>query len=134
VIQLSALTPYVVVADGVVGVYRTALAVKAVIPTFEAWVAYDVTGWRVELTGGRTWHPFGIEVGIGPRLLPVAEPTPLGAVRELLVTALDRPSSIRDGSSLRATIYCFAAHIGWRDDDPSNCVPAPRTLDHPGDR
>jgi hypothetical protein len=132
VIKLSALMPYVVVADGVVGVYRTASSVKAVIPTFETWVAYDVTGWRVELTRGRTWRRWEIEIGVFPRLMPVAEPPALDAVRELLATALDRPSSIRDGSSLRATIYRFAAHIGWRDDDPSNCVPVPRTVEHFG--
>jgi hypothetical protein len=53
-------------------------------------------------------------------------------VRALLVTARDRPSAIEGGSSLRAIIKCFSAHIGWRDDDPANRVAAPRTVEHPG--
>jgi hypothetical protein len=132
VINLSALQPYVVVADGVVGVYRTALAVKHVAPTFATWIAYDVRGRRVQPTGGRVWHPLGIEIGVLPRLLPVGETAVPEFFKGLLVPSLDLHSAVDSGASLRATIERFAAQIGWRDDDPANCVPAPRTVEHSG--
>jgi len=132
VINLSAFQPYVVVADGVVGVYRTHLAVKRVAPTFATWVAYDVRGRRVQLTGGRAWRPLGIDIAIMPRLLPVGETAVPELVKGLLVPSLDRHSGIDSGASLRATIERFAAQIGWRDHDAANCVPAPGTVEHSG--